>query len=106
MRLSFREKQLALREAHLAQEEKLYTTIPYGSFKKVKDWDDKGPTVIWEGKIVSPELSRPYKVQIHYGRTYPYRRPSVYPLEPRIQNQRHQEPTKGRTNLTGALCLL
>jgi hypothetical protein len=106
MRLSFREKQIALREAHLAQEELLYVTLPYGTFRKIKDWDDKGPTVIWEGKIVSPDLSRPYRVQIHYGRAYPYRRPSIYPLEPRIQNQRHQEPTTGRTNLPGALCLL
>ena len=106
MRLSFKEKQLALREAHLAQEENLYATLPSGSFKKVKDWDDKGPVVIWEGDIVSPELSRPYKVQVHYGKAYPYRRPSVYPLEPRIQNQRHQEPTKGRTSLPGSLCLL
>jgi molybdopterin/thiamine biosynthesis adenylyltransferase len=106
MRLSFKEKQLALRDSYLAQEEKLYATIPLGTFRKVKDWDDKGPIVIWEGKIVSPELSCPYKVQIHYGRAYPYRRPSVYPIEPRIQNLRHQEPTKGRTNLPGSLCLL
>lgn len=106
MRRSFKEKQIALREAHLAQEEASYTTLPYGAFRKIKDWDDKGPTVVWEGTIVSPELSQPYKVQIHYGRAYPYRRPSVYPLDLRIENQRHQEPTKGRTDLPGGLCLL
>jgi hypothetical protein len=54
MRLSFKEKQLALRDSYLAQEEKLYATIPLGTFRKVKDWDDKGPTVIWEGKIRLP----------------------------------------------------
>lgn len=106
MKLSFKEKQLAVREGHLVLEEKLYATLPYGTFKKVKDWDEKGPTVIWEGNIVSAELSRTYKVQIHYGRAYPYRRPNVYPLEPRIENQRHQMPTRGKTDLPGCLCLL
>jgi len=54
MRLSFKEKQIALREAHLAREMQLYASVPYGTFNKIKDWDDKGPTVIWEGTIVSP----------------------------------------------------
>jgi hypothetical protein len=106
MKFSFKEKQLGLREAYLAREEKLYATLPFGPFRKVKDWDDKGPTVIWEGEVESPELSDRYRVQVHYGRAYPYRRPSVYPVEPLIRNQRHQEPTKGRINLPGALCLL
>jgi ThiF family len=106
MRLSFKERQLALREAHLALEERLYALLPHGFFKKVKDWDDKGPTVIWEGEIASRELSRPYEIQVHYGAAYPYSRPNVYPLNPRIENQRHQMPTKGRTELPGPLCLL
>ena len=106
MRLSFKEKQVALREAHLALEESLYATLPHGAFRKVKDWDDKGPTVIWEGTIVSPDLTKPYTVQIHYENIYPYRRPMVFPLKPRIENQRHQEPTLGRTELPGGLCLL
>jgi len=106
MRCSFRQKLTALREAYLAQEEALYPTLSYGTFKRVKDWNDKGPTVIWEGTIFSPELSGLYKVQIYYGKTYPFKRPSVYPLDPRIENQRHQEPTKGRTDLPGGLCLL
>lgn len=106
MRLSFKEKQIALRDAHLARERQLYASVPYGTFNKIKDWDDKGPTVIWEGTIVSPELRDRYKVQIHYGAAYPYKRPNVYPLEPRIENQRHQEPTSGRTDLPGGLCLL
>jgi hypothetical protein len=105
MRLSFKEKQIALRDAYLTREKQLYASVPYGTFNKIKDWDDKGPTVIWEGTIVSPELRDSYKVQVHYGAAYPYKRPNVYPLEPRIENQRHQEPTSGR-ELPGGLCLL
>lgn len=106
MRSSFKEKQVALREAHLALEECLYSTLSYGTFRKIKDWDDRGPTVIWEGTIISPELRQPYLVQVHYGSSYPYRRPKVFPLKPRVENQRHQEPTVGRTDLPGGLCLL
>src|ERR1044071_2130782 len=106
MRLSFKERQLALREAHLALEERLYGLLSQGTFKKVKDWDDKGPTVIWQGEIKSQELSRPYEIQVRYGAAYPYSRPNVYPLKPRIENQRHQMPTKGKTELPGSLCLL
>lgn len=106
MRLSFKEKQVALREAHLDLEEKLYANLPYGTFRRIKSWDHQGPTVVWEGTIVSPELHSSYKIQIHYGPAYPYKRPNVYPLEPRIENQRHQEPSKGRTDLPGGLCLL
>ena len=106
MRLSLRERQVALREAHLARDEALYRALPAGDFKKVKDWDEKGPTVIWEGNLIAPELSRPYRIQVRYGWAYPYKRPDVYPVKPLVRNQRHQMPTGGKTDLAGALCLL
>jgi hypothetical protein len=106
MRVSFRQRQVAIREAHLAQEEELYSKLPFGTFRKIKDWDHEGPKVIWEGVVSSQDLHTDYKVQIHYGPVYPYKRPNVYPIKPRIENQRHQEPTKGRRDLPGALCLL
>lgn len=106
MRLSFREKHVALREAQLVLEEELYSTLPYGTFRKIKGWDHEGPTEIWEGTLLSTELHSSYKVQIHYGPAYPYKRPNIYPIEPRIENQRHQEPSKARSKLPGALCLL
>jgi hypothetical protein len=95
-----------LREAHLAREEVLYRSLPAGDFKKVKDWDEKGPSVIWEGEVVSSELTRPYRVRVHYGSSYPYKRPDVFPVKPIVRNQRHQMPTGGRADMPGALCLL
>jgi ThiF family len=106
MRLSLRERQVALREAHLARDEALYRALPAGDFQKVKDWDEKGPTVIWEGDLVSPDLSRAYRIQVRYGWAYPYKRPDVFPVKPLIRNQRHQMPTGGMTDSPGALCLL
>lgn len=106
MRLSLSARQTALRVAHLAREEALYSTIEHASFEKKKDWDEHGPTVIWEGTLRNPELSKPYTVQVHYGPSYPFVRPSVYPLKPRIINQRHQNPTDGKAGTPGALCLL
>jgi hypothetical protein len=106
MRLSLREQQVALREAHLARDESLYHALPAGDFKRVKDWDENGPTVIWEGDLVSLELSRTYRIQVRYGWAYPYKRPDVFPVKPLVRNQRHQMPTGGRTDLPGALCLL
>lgn len=106
MRLSLSARQAALREAHLAREETLYPTIEHASFEKKKDWDEHGPVVIWEGTLRHPELTKPYTVQVHYGPSYPFVRPSVYPVKPRIVNQRHQNPTTGKAGTPGALCLL
>src|SRR5215210_2702326 len=98
MRLSLRDRLVAQREAHLAREEALYRALPAGDFKKVKDWDEKGPTVVWEGDVISAELSRRYRIQVRYGSTYPYKRPDVFPIKPLVRNQRHQMPTAGRTD--------
>lgn len=106
MRLSLRERQVALREAHLARDEALYRALPAGDFNKVKDWDERGPTVIWEGDLISPELSLPYRIHVRYGWAYPYKRPDVFPVKPLVRNQRHQMPTAGKTDSAGALCLL
>jgi hypothetical protein len=106
MRLSLKDRLVAQREAHLAREEILYRALPAGDFRKVKDWDEKGPMVVWEGDIISPELSRPYRVQVRYGSAYPYRRPDVFPVKPPVRNQRHQMPTAGRADQPGVLCLL
>lgn len=106
MRLTASEQQISIREAHLAREDELFASLPYGSFTKIKDWDEKGWLVIWEAIIFHPELKRRYKVHIHYGLKYPFRRPDVYPVEPRIINQRHQMPNYENKNLPGALCLL
>lgn len=106
MRLSLSARQIALRGAHLAREESLYPTIEHATFEKKKDWDENGPTVIWEGTLRHPDLSKPYTVQVHYGPSYPFVRPNVYPVKPRIVNQRHQNPTAGRAAGPGALCLL
>jgi hypothetical protein len=106
MRLSLSAQQIALRGAHLAREESLYRTIEHATFEKKKDWDENGPTVIWEGTLRHPDLSKPYTVQVHYGPSYPFVRPNVYPVKPHIVNQRHQNPTAGRSAGPGALCLL
>jgi hypothetical protein len=105
MRLSFRARQAALREAHLAREEEMYASMEHAEFRKVKEWDERGPTVIWEGTLCHPDLSQPYKIQIHYGPAYPFIRPDVYPVEPKILNQRHQNPSAGRDKTPGSLCL-
>lgn len=106
MKLTVGEQQISIREAHLAREEELFASLVFGSFIKIKDWDEKGSLVIWEGIIAHPELNRKYKVHIQYGLQYPFRRPDVYPVEPRIINQRHQMPNYENKNLPGALCLL
>lgn len=105
MKLSFRAWQVGVRESHLARDEKLYDDMGDASFRKVKDWDDRGPTVIWEGTLRRPSLRRAYKVQVRYGPAYPFVRPDVYPVEPRILNQRHQNPSAGRARTPGSLCL-
>lgn len=105
MRLSFKARQESLRDAHLARDEELYAAMEGARFSKVKGWDDQGPTVIWEGILRHPDLKNNYKVQVNYGPAYPFVRPDVYPVEPRILNQRHQNPSVGRAKTPGSLCL-
>jgi hypothetical protein len=105
MRFSFSSWRRALAAAHLDHEEELYRTLEHCSFKKTKDWDDKGQTVTWEGTIAHPDLERSYRIAIHYDDRYPFVRPNVYPIDPPIINQRHQYPSERRGKAPGALCL-
>jgi len=105
MKITFAEQQIAFRETHLERDAALYASGKFGSFTKIKDWDEKGPTVIWEGVLSNSDLTSYYNIQIHYGKAYPYRRPNVYPIDPRIQDQRHQWPTGSKSILPGSLCL-
>lgn len=106
MKLSPNEELFALREKYLEREADFYRTLLYGKFEKVKDWDDKGPLTIWEGTLEHSSLSRTYKVQIRYPWQYPYRRPQIYPVEPRIIHQRHQMPNWDNERSPGALCYM
>lgn len=105
MKLSFAERQIALRDSFLAHEAQVLSNLNNGSFQKIKDWDDQGRTIIWQGVVTGAQLNDSYQIQIHYPAAYPFKRPDVYPIKPRIENQRHQLPTKGKTELPGGLCL-
>lgn len=94
-----------IREAYLVSEERCYQKAGGTSFTKIKDWDETGPTVIWQGLVNSDLLSGSYKIQIHYDSEYPFSRPKIFPIEPRIENQRHQNPTEEGSDLPGDLCL-
>ena len=49
MKLSFAERQIALRDSFLAHEAQILSNLNNGSFQKIKDWDDQGRTIIWQG---------------------------------------------------------
>jgi hypothetical protein len=103
MRISVQSKKHSIREFYLNQEQKIF--LEKYKFNKIKDWDDKGPDVIWEGEIYHELLKNRYKIKIEYGSNYPFVRPKVYPIEPLIRNQRHQNPTQKSSNDPGDLCL-
>jgi ThiF family len=104
MKRSLRAWRLSLRHSHLAREEELYLGLD-SAFQKVKDWDDTGSLVVWEGVLRHPDLSKPYKIKIHYLDEYPFVRPEVYPVDPAIRNQRHQNPSPRKDKTPGSLCL-
>jgi molybdopterin/thiamine biosynthesis adenylyltransferase len=105
MKVSFGERQIALRDSFLGHEEGILSNLVGGSFRKIKDWDEQGRTVIWEGVLTDEQLKDSYQIQIHYPPAYPFKRPDIYPIKPRVENQRHQLPTRGKTELPGGLCL-
>ena len=45
------------------------------------------------------------KLELSTRPNYPFVRPKVYPIEPPIRNQRHQNPTQRSNNEPGNLCL-
>jgi hypothetical protein len=106
MNISVADEQLAIRETHLARETKLFAATKFGKFSKIKDWDENGPAVIWEGTIEDESLKHKYKILIYYGKNYPYRRPTILPIEPKITNQRHQLPNHDDPTRPGYLCIM
>lgn len=106
MRLSLSEELKTRRRSFLMREEEYFKTLPFGSFTKIKDGDNENSTVIWEGTIEHPSLSNSYKIQIRYGWLYPDGRPNIYPVLPRIINQRHQMPNWSNPQEAGSLCYM
>lgn len=106
MKLSLLEEIKTRRRSFLIREEDCYKSIPFGSFRKVKDWNNESPDVVWEGVIEHSTLTKTYKIQIHYGLLYPVRRPDIYPVEPRIINQRHQITNWNNPKKPGSLCFM
>ncbi|MBX3037794.1 MAG: ThiF family adenylyltransferase [Anaerolineales bacterium] len=104
MKLSLSQLKKGLREKHLAFEKEAFSTFSEGSFNLKKEWNSD-PTVIWEGEISDPNLKRKYKVEIHYGEDYPFHQPKVYPLDKKINNNRHQNPTPKNSSLPGDICI-
>jgi molybdopterin/thiamine biosynthesis adenylyltransferase len=105
MKRSLKAWRLGVRASYLEHEQELYTSIEHASFRRTKDWDDKGPLVVWEGVLCHPDLSTTYKVEVRYSEEYPFVRPEVYPIEPRISNERHQNPSPRKDKTPGSLCL-
>lgn len=106
MKVSLSEELKTRRRSFLMREEELYKTLPFGNFIKIKDWDNENSTVIWEGTVEDSSLAHSYKIQIRYGWLYPDGRPNIYPVEPRIINQRHQMPNWSNPKEQGSLCYM
>lgn len=106
MKLSLSEELRTRRRSFLTREENGFKSLAFGSFKKIKDWNDESPVVIWDGNIEHSTLAKSYKIQIRYGLHYPDRRPEVYPVEPQIINQRHQITNWNNPKEPGSLCYM
>ncbi len=104
MKISLETKKKKIRETYLTREESLFREIPNASFKKIKDWDNKGSIVIWKIELSNPLLSCIYRLKLEYGPDYPFRPPKAFLIEPPIKNQRHQNPATKDSD-TGSLCL-
>lgn len=106
MKMPLEEEIKIRRRSHLSREDELYETEPHGSYIKLKDWDDVSPIVIWGGVIEHPDLQNSYTIKIQYPVAYPDRRPQIYPVKPRIVNQRHQLPNSTDPKAPGSLCYM
>ncbi len=104
MKQSLSQLKKTIREGYLDSEKKLFLKYFENTFRLKKDWDSD-PTVIWEGEIVDPNLKHKYKIEIHYDEGYPFHRPKVYPLDKKIKNNRHQNPSLPNTILSGDICI-
>lgn len=106
MRVSLSEELKTRRRSFLMREEELFRTLPFGNFTKIKDWNNENSVVVWEGVLEDLTLSNSYKIQMQYGWLYPETRPNIYPVEPRVINQRHQMPNWDNPKEPGSLCYM